>query len=77
MPSYRHDERTLNYTIGNEIQQPRGDFLGLPAWIFHPIEAAKCFFNVVMTEVEDYAVLPMTLIGGGLVIYYLRKTPSL
>jgi hypothetical protein len=50
--------------------------LGLPVWLFHPIEAAKCWINFVVTEIEEYSVLPLTLIGGGFIIYYLRKTPS-
>lgn len=50
--------------------------LGLPVWLFHPMAAAKCWINFIVSEVEDYSVLPLSLIGGGLIIYYLRKTPS-
>ena len=51
--------------------------LGIPVWVFHPLEAAKCWLNFVITEVEDYSVLPVSLVAGGLIIYYLRKTPTL
>lgn len=55
---------------------PPPETLGLPVWFFHPFEAAKCWVNFVITEIEDYSIMPLTLIGGGLIIYYLRKTPS-
>lgn len=50
---------------------------GIPEWLFHPIETLKCSFKFVVNEVEQYAMLPMSLAAGGFIIYYLRKSPSM
>jgi hypothetical protein len=77
-----HYQQLENYYGSNlsarydNIRADTGLF-GLPGWIFHPLESLKCSMAWLKNEVEDYAILPGTIIGGGLIIYYLRKTPRL
>ena len=65
-PAYHYYPKTHN-------ENAVGDVFGFPDWLFHPIEASKCFFRFVFIEAENYGVLPFTLIAGGLAIYYLKN----
>ena len=45
-----------------------------PDWIFSPIDTLKQWVWYIVDETISYSVLPMSLVGGGAAIYYLRKT---
>jgi len=78
---YQHVENYYQSNLSNRYDNSRkGDtdgFLGLPGWVFHPLETLKCSINWLKNEVEDYAILPGSIIAGGVIIYYLRKTPTM